>query len=122
MNLSEKSFTVSSLESDLTAMRKDVNKLQGEINKLDKLLKEMYKTKPEEFIPLGIRQDFEAAKQAALGLTKAQFKQFLQDGSMQDLIGGSNERQSRTSIIDNGHSGDSSAIEQPVNGLEEKHA
>jgi hypothetical protein len=86
----------------------------------------MYKTKPEEFIPLidelGIRQDFEAAKQAALGLTKAQFKQFLQDGSMQDLIGGSNERQSRTSIIDNGHSGDSSAIEQPVNGLEEKHA
>jgi hypothetical protein len=29
MNLSEKSFTVSSLESDLTAMRKDVNKLQG---------------------------------------------------------------------------------------------
>jgi uncharacterized protein YlxW (UPF0749 family) len=49
MNLSEKSFTVSSLESDLTAMRKDVNKLQGEINKLDKLLKEMYKSRKNSY-------------------------------------------------------------------------
>ena len=96
MNLTPKRFMVAGVESDLEVMRRNVALVQADINKASKLLKYLLKVEEDSAEIRKYLEDtnltsvYEQAKAAAKDLSKAQYKQFVQDGGLANILGGLN--------------------------------